>query len=62
MPREIRLHACEMNCVGHPSPGLWARPRARSSQYKDLEYWTGLVRLLEPGRFDGRFIANPRCI
>ncbi|MGV8508390.1 hypothetical protein, partial [Klebsiella pneumoniae] len=43
MPREIRLNAFEMNCVGHQSPGLWAHPRDRSSQYKDLEYWTDLA-------------------
>lgn len=58
MPREIRLNAFEMNCVGHQSPGLWAHPRDRSSQYKDLEYWTDLARLLERGRFDGLFIAD----
>ncbi|HBO6784276.1 TPA: NtaA/DmoA family FMN-dependent monooxygenase, partial [Pseudomonas aeruginosa] len=58
MPREIRLNAFEMNCVGHQSPGLWAHPRDRSSQYKDLEYWIDLARLLERGRFDGLFIAD----
>ena len=44
--REIRLNAFDMNCVGHQSPGLWAHPRDRSWQYKDLEYWTDLARLL----------------
>jgi FMN-dependent oxidoreductase (nitrilotriacetate monooxygenase family) len=58
MPREIRLNAFEMNCVGHQSPGLWAHPRDRSSQYKDLEYWTDLAKLLERGLFDGIFIAD----
>ncbi len=58
MPREIRLNAFEMNCVGHQSPGLWAHPRDRSGQYKDLEYWTDLAKLLERGRFDGIFIAD----
>jgi FMN-dependent oxidoreductase (nitrilotriacetate monooxygenase family) len=47
-----------MNCVGHQSPGLWAHPRDRSWQYKDLEYWTELARILERGRFDGLFIAD----
>lgn len=56
--REIRLNAFDMNCVGHQSPGLWAHPRDRSWQYKDLEYWTDLARLLERGRFDGLFIAD----
>ncbi|HBY1972913.1 TPA: 5,10-methylene tetrahydromethanopterin reductase, partial [Klebsiella pneumoniae] len=51
--REIRLNAFDMNCIGHQSPGLWAHPRDRSWQYKDLEYWVDLARLLERGKFDG---------
>ncbi|KIQ04377.1 MULTISPECIES: LLM class flavin-dependent oxidoreductase [Pseudomonas] len=58
MPREIRLNAFEMNCVGHQSPGLWAHPRDRAWQYKDLSYWTDLAKLLERGKFDGIFIAD----
>jgi FMN-dependent oxidoreductase (nitrilotriacetate monooxygenase family) len=56
--KEIRLNAFEMNCVGHQSPGLWAHPRDRSSSYTDLDYWTGLARTLERGRFDGIFLAD----
>ncbi|MEC5318972.1 LLM class flavin-dependent oxidoreductase [Brenneria populi subsp. brevivirga] len=56
--REILLNAFDMNCVGHQSPGLWAHPRDRSWQYKDLAYWTDLARLLERGKFDGLFIAD----
>lgn len=58
MAREIRFNAFDMNCVGHQSPGLWTHPRDRSWQYKDLEYWTELAKLLERGRFDGIFIAD----
>jgi long-chain alkane monooxygenase len=58
MAREIRFNAFDMNCVGHQAPGLWAHPRDRSWQYKDLEYWTDLAVLLERGRFDGLFIAD----
>jgi FMN-dependent oxidoreductase (nitrilotriacetate monooxygenase family) len=58
MAREIRFNAFDMNCVGHQSPGLWTHPRDRSWQYKDLEYWTDLAKLLERGRFDGIFIAD----
>jgi long-chain alkane monooxygenase len=47
-----------MNCVGHQSPGLWAHPRDRSWQYKDLEYWVALAEILERGKFDGLFIAD----
>jgi long-chain alkane monooxygenase len=58
MAREIRFNAFDMNCVGHQSPGLWAHPRDRSWQYKDLEYWVELARILERGKFDGLFIAD----
>jgi FMN-dependent oxidoreductase (nitrilotriacetate monooxygenase family) len=58
MPRQIHFNAFDMNCVGHQSPGLWAHPRDRSWQYKDLEYWTELATLLERGKFDGVFIAD----
>jgi FMN-dependent oxidoreductase (nitrilotriacetate monooxygenase family) len=58
MAKTIRLNAFEMNCVGHQSPGLWTHPRDRSWQYKDLEYWTDLAKLLERGIFDGIFIAD----
>ena len=58
MSRPIRFNAFEMNCVGHQSPGLWAHPRDRSWQYKDLDYWTDLAKLLEKGIFDGIFIAD----
>jgi alkanesulfonate monooxygenase len=56
--KEIRLNAFEMNCVGHQSPGLWAHPRDRSTDYTDLDYWTSLARTLERGRFDGIFLAD----
>jgi long-chain alkane monooxygenase len=56
--KEIRLNAFAMNCVGHQSPGLWAHPRDRSTQYTDLEYWAGLAQTLERGLFDGVFLAD----
>ena len=58
MGRQIRFNAFDMNCVGHQSPGLWAHPRDRSWQYKDLEYWVELAQILERGKFDGLFIAD----
>ena len=58
MSKPIRFNAFEMNCVGHQSPGLWAHPRDRSWQYKDLDYWTDLARVLERGIFDAIFIAD----
>jgi alkanesulfonate monooxygenase len=56
--QEIRLNAFAMNCVGHQSPGLWAHPRDRSTDYADLGYWTALATTLERGRFDGLFLAD----
>jgi alkanesulfonate monooxygenase len=56
--KQIRLNAFDMNCVGHQSPGLWAHPRDRSVEYKDLAYWTDLARLLERGKFDALFLAD----
>ncbi|CAN7360206.1 LLM class flavin-dependent oxidoreductase [Rhizobium sp. LjRoot30] len=58
MTKTIRFNAFDMNCVGHQSPGLWAHPRDRSTQYKDVEYWTDLGQILERGIFDGIFIAD----
>ena len=58
MGRHIRFNAFEMNCVAHQSPGLWAHPRDRSWEYKDLRYWTDLAKTLEKGFFDGIFIAD----
>ncbi len=58
MPRQIRLNAFDMNCVGHIQHGLWAHPRDRSMDYTDLEHWVGLARTLERGLFDGLFLAD----
>ena len=55
MPKQIRLNAFDMNCVGHQSPGLWTHPDDRADSYNTLEYWTGLARLLERGKFDAPF-------
>ncbi|MCE6983099.1 N5,N10-methylene tetrahydromethanopterin reductase, partial [Pseudomonas frederiksbergensis] len=56
--KKILLNTFNMNCVGHINHGLWTHPRDNSSQYKTLEYWTELARLLERGLFDGLFIAD----
>jgi long-chain alkane monooxygenase len=54
----IHLNAFDMACVGHQSPGLWRHPDDQSDRYKDLEYWTGLAKILERGCFDSLFIAD----
>ena len=58
MTKQIRFNAFEMNCIAHQSPGLWRHPSDRSTEYKDIEYWTDLAKILEKGVFDGIFIAD----
>ena len=58
MPREIRINAFDMNCVGHIQQGLWTHPRDQSSRYLDIHYWTDYARRLEAGLFDGIFFAD----
>ena len=58
MPKQIRLNAFDMNCIGHQSPGLWTHPRDRADNYNTLEYWTDLARTLERGKFDAIFLAD----
>ena len=58
MPREIRLNAFDMNCVGHIQHGMWAHPRDHSMHYTDLDHWVSLAQTLERGLFDGLFLAD----
>jgi FMN-dependent oxidoreductase (nitrilotriacetate monooxygenase family) len=58
MPKEIRLNAFDMNCVGHIQHGMWAHPRDRSMHYTDLDHWVSLAQTLERGLFDGLFLAD----
>ena len=58
MPREIRINAFDMNCVGHIQQGLWTHPRDQSTRYTDIHYWTDYAKRLEAGLFDGIFFAD----
>jgi alkanesulfonate monooxygenase len=58
MPKQIRLNAFDMNCIGHQSPGLWTHPDDRADSYNTLGYWTDLARILERGKFDALFLAD----
>jgi alkanesulfonate monooxygenase len=58
MPKQIRLNAFDMNCIGHQSPGLWTHPRDRADSYNTLDYWVDLARTLERGKFDAIFLAD----
>lgn len=58
MPRQIRLNAFDMACVGHIQHGVWTHPRDRSPEYTSLDHWVSLARTLERGLFDGLFLAD----
>jgi FMN-dependent oxidoreductase (nitrilotriacetate monooxygenase family) len=58
MPREIRLNAFDMACVGHIQQGMWTHPRDTSAEYMRMDHWLDLARLLERGLFDGLFLAD----
>jgi FMN-dependent oxidoreductase (nitrilotriacetate monooxygenase family) len=56
--KKFYFNAFEMNCSGHQAPGLWAHPKDRSWEYKDLDYWISLAKKLEEGFFTAIFIAD----
>jgi FMN-dependent oxidoreductase (nitrilotriacetate monooxygenase family) len=58
MSKKILFNAFIMNCASHQTPGLWAHPRNKSWQYKDLEYWIDLAKIAESGYFAAIFIAD----
>jgi FMN-dependent oxidoreductase (nitrilotriacetate monooxygenase family) len=58
MPREIRLNAFDMNCVGHITHGMWTHPRDQSGRFNELQYWIEHAKRLEKGLFDGLFLAD----
>jgi len=58
MPREIRLNAFDMACIGHIQQGMWTHPRDISLHYNRLDHWISLARTLEAGLFDGLFLAD----
>lgn len=57
-PREIRINAFIANGPVHQSPGMWRHPSDRSLEYKTIDYWLDLARLLEAGKFDALFLAD----
>lgn len=54
----IFLSAFDMHCVVHQNPGMWRYPGDQTHNYKDIEYWIELARVLEQGGFDALFIAD----
>nr|WP_318540648.1 LLM class flavin-dependent oxidoreductase [Terribacillus saccharophilus] len=59
MGKQIIMNAFDMNSAMHNSHGLWKHPESkRHRQYKDLNYWVELAKLLERGKFDAIFFAD----
>lgn len=56
--KQITLGAFEINQVNLTSQGLWAHPDQTTYQYKNLDYWIRLAKLLERGHFDFIFLAD----
>ncbi|KAH7022122.1 luciferase-like domain-containing protein [Ilyonectria destructans] len=56
--KSLIVNAFVMMCSGHQSPGLWRHPDDRSWQFKDIEHWVELAKLLEEAKFHGIFIAD----
>ncbi|MEZ2408878.1 LLM class flavin-dependent oxidoreductase [Bosea sp. RCC_152_1] len=56
--KKIRLNAFAANGPVHLSPGFWTHPEDRSLEYKTIDHWLDLARLLERGKFDALFLAD----
>ncbi|KAH7171231.1 luciferase-like domain-containing protein [Dactylonectria macrodidyma] len=56
--KNLIINAFVMMCSGHQSPGLWRHPDDKSWQFKDIEHWINLAKLLEDAKFHGIFIAD----
>ncbi|WP_432561296.1 NtaA/DmoA family FMN-dependent monooxygenase [Kineococcus sp. SYSU DK003] len=56
--RPLLLAAFEINAPNLTSQGLWAHPEQTTLQYKDIDHWLDLARLLEDGGFDLLFLAD----
>ncbi len=54
----ILLSAFDMHCVVHQNPGMWRYPGDQTHNYKDIEYWVDMAKVLEQGGFDTLFIAD----
>lgn len=59
MTKQIILNAFDMTCAMHNSHGLWKdEENRRTREYKDLDYWIEVAKLLERGKFDAIFFAD----
>ena len=56
--KQLILNAFAMNTPGHLSPGLWNHPRNKTYNYKKLDFWTDLARILDDAGFHALFLAD----
>ncbi|KAJ9606724.1 hypothetical protein H2200_008733 [Cladophialophora chaetospira] len=56
--KKLILNAFAMNTPGHLSPGLWNHPRNKTYNYKKLDFWTDLARILDDAGFHALFLAD----
>ena len=56
--KTLIMNAFAMNTPGHLSPGLWRHPRNRTADYKKLDFWTSLAKLLDDAGFHSLFLAG----
>ena len=59
MTKQIIINAFDMASAMHNSHGLWKhKDSKRQRNYKDLEYWIEMAKLLERGKIDAIFFAD----
>ncbi len=56
--KHLIINAFAMGCSGLQCPGLWKHPDDHSRNYKDIDYWVELAKLLEKGKFTSVFLAD----
>ena len=52
------LFAFDVFAPSHLTSGSWRDERDQGYRYTDLQYWTGIARMLENAGFDGIFFAD----
>ncbi len=58
MMKKIHIGVFEVNSVNHLTQGIWAHPAQNRIHFNSLEYWLGIAKILEKGKFDFMFFAD----
>jgi FMN-dependent oxidoreductase (nitrilotriacetate monooxygenase family) len=54
----LSLFAFDVTAPAHLTAGSWRNDGDQGHRYTDLQYWTGVARMLEDASFDGIFFAD----